>query len=294
MNAIMSYLKPYFKQSIGQFRDKDALSIILSLITKLGICISLMTFGLVVGYILIKGFPHLDSRLFEWHYSTQNASMLPAIINTFTMIIFALILATPIGILGAIFLVQYAKSDSVIVAIISIAAETLVGIPSIIYGLFGYLAFVIYFGFGLSIISGALTLAIMILPLILRNTQESLKSVPQTYKEASFALGAGKLRTIFRVILPCAISGILAGVILAIGRIVGESAALLYTSGTVAKIASLNDSGRTLSVHMYALLSEGQYLTQAYATAVVLLIFVVIINFTSNFLVKKLSPLHIS
>ena len=294
MNAIMSYLKPYFKQSIGQFRDKDALSIILSLITKLGICISLMTFGLVVGYILIKGFPHLDSRLFEWHYSTQNASMLPAIINTFTMIIFALILATPIGILGAIFLVQYAKSDSVIVAIISIAAETLVGIPSIIYGLFGYLAFVIYFGFGLSIISGALTLAIMILPLILRNTQESLKSVPQTYKEASFALGAGKLRTIFRVILPCAISGILAGVILAIGRIVGESAALLYTSRTVAKIASLNDSGRTLSVHMYALLSEGQYLTQAYATAVVLLIFVVIINFTSNFLVKKLSPLHIS
>ena len=294
MNTIMSYLKPYFKQSIGQFRDKDALSIILSLITKLGICISLMTFGLVVGYILIKGFPHLDSRLFEWHYSTQNASMLPAIINTFTMIIFALILATPIGILGAIFLVQYAKSDSVIVAIISIAAETLVGIPSIIYGLFGYLAFVIYFGFGLSIISGALTLAIMILPLILRNTQESLKSVPQTYKEASFALGAGKLRTIFRVILPCAISGILAGVILAIGRIVGESAALLYTSGTVAKIASLNDSGRTLSVHMYALLSEGQYLTQAYATAVVLLIFVVIINFTSNFSVKKLSPLHIS
>ncbi len=168
------------------------------------------------------------------------------------------------------------------------ASDTLVGIPSIVYGLFGYLAFVIYFGFKISFLAGALTLAMMILPLILRSCEEALKSVPMSFREASFALGAGNLRTIFVIIVPAAIPGILAGVILSIGRIVGESAALLYTSGSVAKVAGMLDSGRTLSVHMYAISSEGQHINQAYSTAMILILIVLVMNILSNFIAKRL------
>ena len=164
-----------------------------------------------------------------------------------------------------------------------LTTESLAGIPSIVYGLFGFLLFVVACGMGFSILGGALTLAVMVLPLIMRTTEEALKSVPDSWREGSFALGAGRLRTIFRVVLPAAVPGILSGVILSIGRIVGESAALLYTAGTVAAMPeSLLSSGRTLSVHMYALLSEGLYVNEAHATALVLLIVVLLINFASS------------
>ena len=277
---------------IATIKSQDFLSLFLRALLYLGVFFTLSTVALMVGYILFKGIPHLNASLFEWEYSSLNASMTPAIINTIFMILLSLLFALPFGIFGAIFLQEYAKSTSraqqMIVGLINLASQVLVGIPSIVYGLFGFLVFVIYFKMGVSMLSGALTLAVMILPLILTATQESLKSVPLHYKEGSFALGAGKLRTIFVVLLPCAMSGILSGVILSIGRIIGESAALLYTSGSVAKVASIEDSGRTLSVHLYALLSEGQYIEQAYATAVILLFIVVGINLISNLAIKKL------
>lgn len=278
------------KSALQDILRKDALSIFFYIIVRLAIFTSVATFAFVIGYILYNGIEYLSPSLFEWEYTSENVSMMPAIINTITMVLLSLLIATPVAIFGAIFLEEYANSQSRIVRLIVVAAETLTGIPSIVYGLFGYLAFVIYFGLGLSFLAGALTLAIMVLPLILRNTQEAIKAVPLLYKEASFGLGAGKLRTIFVIILPCAISGILAGIILSVGRIIGESAALLYTAGTVAQVADLDDSGRTLSVHMYALLSEGQFMEQAYATAVVLLGVVIGINFISNMLARYFNP----
>lgn len=268
----------------------DKLSLALRALVYLAIATTIGLFALLVGYILYSGIPHLSSQLFEWHYNTQNVSMLPSIINTLSMVLLSLLIATPIAIFGAIYLQEYARSDSYLVFIIGMAAETLAGIPSIVYGLFGFLAFVIYAGMGYSMLAGALTLSIMVLPFILRNTQEALKCVPLTYKEAGLALGARQLAVLFRIILPCAISGILSGVILSVGRIVGESAALLYTSGSVAQIASVAESGRTLSVHIYQLLLEGLYIKQAAASAVVLLLFVVGVNMLSHFIAKRLSP----
>ena len=198
--------------------------------------------------------------------------------------------AVPFGISAAIFLVEYAKRGNKFVEVIRLTTETLQGIPSIVYGLFGMLFFVNTCKWGFSILAGAFTLAIMVLPLILRSTEEALKSVPDSYREGSFGLGAGKLRTVFRIVLPSAIPGILAGVILAIGRIVGETAALIYTAGTVAKVPeNVLSSGRTLAVHMYNLSSEGLYMNQAYATAVVLLVLVVVINTLSGMIAKRIT-----
>lgn len=244
----------------------------------------------IVGYILIKGIPNLTLDQFSWVYNTENVSMMPAIINTILMVLLVLLLVVPIGVGGAIYLVEYATRGNKLVKLIRLTAETLSGIPSIVYGLFGYLFFVIACGWGNSFLAGALTLAMMVLPLILRTTEEALKSVPDSFREGSFGLGAGKLRTIFRIILPPAVPGILSGVILGIGRVVGETAALMYTAGTIAKIpGSLMDSGRTLAVHMYALLSEGLYMEQAYAAAVILLIVVLLINGCSSWIAKKLT-----
>lgn len=252
---------------------------------------SFLTFAVLIfliAYILIKGIPNLSPKLFAWKYTTENASMLPAIINTLIMTVCALIAAVPLGIFTAIYLVEYAKKGNKVVGIIRITAETLSGIPSIVYGLFGMLFFVTYLKWGYSILAGAATLAIMVLPLIMRTTEEALLGVPDTYREGSFGVGAGKLRTVFRIVLPAAMPGILSGVILAIGRIVGETAALIYTAGTVADAAkNLFSSGRTLAIHMYVLSSEGLYTNQAYATAVVLLVFVLLINFLSSAIAKK-------
>lgn len=244
----------------------------------------------LIVYILVHGVPYLKPSLFSLHYNSENASLMPALINTVIMTFFSLLIAVPLGIFSAIFLVEYAKRGNRFVNVIRLTTETLQGIPSIVYGLFGMLFFVTTCHWGFSILAGAFTLAIMILPLIMRSTEEALKAVPDSYREGSFGLGAGKLRTVFRIVLPSAIPGILAGVILAIGRIVGETAALIYTAGTVAKVpGSLLGSGRTLAVHMYNLASEGLYMDQAYATAVILLVLVVLINTLSGVVAKKLT-----
>ena len=242
----------------------------------------------VAGYILIKGIPHLSKDLFAWEYNSVNVSLLPALINTVLMTALSLVVAVPLGIGAAIYLAEYARRGSTLVKAIRLTAETLSGIPSIIYGLFGTLFFVMYCKMGLSLLSGALTLSIMILPLVMRTTEEALLAVPDAFREGSFGLGAGRLRTTFRVVLPSAVPGILAGVILGIGRIVGETAALIYTAGTVPEAAtSLLDSARTLSVHMYTLSSEGLHIDETYATAVVLLFIVVGINALSTVVAKR-------
>ena len=244
----------------------------------------------LIAYILINGIPHIKPSLFELEYNTENASLMPALINTIIITILALLIAVPIGIFSAIYLVEYAKRGNKFVEVIRITTETLSGIPSIVYGLFGMLFFVNALKWRHSLLAGAFTVAIMVLPSIMRTTEEALKSVPDSFREGSFGLGAGKLRTVFRIVLPSAIPGILAGVILAIGRIVGETAALIYTAGTVAEIPdSVFDSGRTLAVHMYYLSNEALYMDQAYATAVILLVVVIGINALSSFVAKKLA-----
>ena len=253
-----------------------------------GTVFSLGVLVLIVGYILVKGIPHLSPELFAWKYNSTNVSMMPAIINTLLMTLLSLLVCVPLGIGAAIWLTEYAPRGSKLVKLVRMTAETLSGIPSIIYGLFGSLFFVVALKMGLSLLSGALTLGIMVLPTIMRTTEEALLAVPDSYREGSFGLGAGRLRTTFKVVLPSAVPGILSGVILAIGRIVGETAALIYTAGTVAKVpGSLLDSTRTLAVHMYTISTEGLYIGQSYATAVVLLGMVLLINSLSAFIAKK-------
>ena len=281
--------KQTFQQKLKSYR-KSPLSLTLFLLVTISALVTAFVLFFLIAYILIKGVPHLTLDLFSWTYNSENVSMLPSIVNTFLMTLLSLLIATPLGIFSAIYLVEYAKRGSKVVKIVRITAETLSGIPSIVYGLFGMLFFVVTLHWGYSILSGAFTLAIMILPLIMRTIEEALKSGPDTYREGSFGLGAGRLRTVFRIVLPSAVPGILAGVILAIGRIVGETAALIFTAGTVPAIPeSLLDSARTLSVHMYNLSREGLYVDQAYATAVVLLVVVIVINGLSNFVAKKIS-----
>ncbi|MCI5535958.1 MAG: phosphate ABC transporter permease PstA [Lentihominibacter sp.] len=271
------------------YRRKPGSLIVLILVLLSAVVTVGVLFSLII-YILVNGVTHLKPELFAWEFNTDNMSMMPAIVSTVYMTVLSLIMAVPVGIFSAIYLVEYARRGSRLVKVVRTTTETLQGIPSIVYGLFGYILFVITLGWSYSLIAGAVTLAIMILPLIMRTTEEALMSVPDSYREGSFGLGAGKLYTVFKLILPCAVPGILAGVILAIGRIVGESAALIFTAGTVAQVpGSLFDSARTLSVHMYALLSEGLYTDEAYATAVVLLILVIIINALSGMVAKKLA-----
>lgn len=277
---------------LNRFRGyrRQPLSLFLFIVTTLAALITFSVLVFLVAYILIKGIPHLTPSLFEWKYTTENQSLTPALINTIVITLLSLLLAVPLGIASAIYLTEYANKKSRVVSVISMTAETLSGIPSIVYGLFGNLFFLTALGWGYSILSGACTLAIMILPLVMRTTQEALVSVPASYREGSFGLGAGKLRTIFRVVLPSAVPGILSGVILSIGRIVGETAALVFTSGSVAKLATgLFSGGRTLAVHMYVLSGEGLYFDQAYATAVVLLVIVLIINLLSSAAAKRLT-----
>lgn len=270
---------------------RSPISGLLFALVHLAAAITVFVLLFLIFYILYHGIPNLTlPGLFAWEYDSKNVSMMPAIINTVIMTVLSLAMAVPLGIFSAIYLVEYSRKGNKLVKVIRITAETLSGIPSIVYGLFGYILFVITLGWGYTLLSGAITLAIMILPLIIRTTEEALIAVPDTFREGSFGLGAGKLRTVFKIVLPSAVPGILAGVILAIGRIVGESAALIFTAGTNPAVPdSLFASTRTLSVHMYALLSEGLYTPQAYATAVVLLVVVIGINALSGAVAKKLS-----
>lgn len=269
---------------------KKPLSFVLRSFVYVSAALTVGALGFLIAYILIKGVPHLSMDLFAWEYTSDNCSMMPAVINTLEMTFFALLIAVPFGIGSAIYLVEYAKRGNKLVEIVRITTETLTGIPSIVYGLFGMLFFVNKLQWRLSIMAGACTLAIMVLPVIMRTTEEALLAVPDSYREGSFGLGAGKLCTVFQIVLPSAMPGILSGVILAVGRIVGETAALIYTAGTVAGIATdLFSSGRTLAIHMYCLSSEGMHIDQAYATAVVLLIVVIFINLLSSKIAKRVT-----
>ncbi|MCK9171302.1 MAG: phosphate ABC transporter permease PstA [Treponema sp.] len=243
--------------------------------------------GGLVAYILYKGLPNFSLSLFAFHYSSENASLFPALVNTLTVTFISLLLAVPVGVGSAVYLAEYARRGNRFVRVIRITAETLSGIPSIVYGLFGYLLYVTALKWQFSLLAGCCTLAVMILPVIMRTTEEALLAVPDTYREASFGLGAGKLRTVFKIVLPAAVPGIVNGIVLSTGRIVGETAALLYTAGTVAHIpVTLMGSGRTLAVHLYSLWCEGLKTEQAYATAVVLLVFVLLLNWISGRLEK--------
>lgn len=265
-------------------------SLVVYILIMLSAALTVAVILFIIGYILIKGVPNITPELFSLKYNSKNLSMLPSIINTLYLTFLTLLIAVPVGVFSAIYLVEYAKKGSKFVKLIRVTNETLSGIPSIVYGLFGFLAFVIARSWGYSMIAGVITLAIMVLPVIIRTTEESLIAVDNSYREGSFGLGAGKLRTIFKIVLPSAVPGILSGIILAIGRIVGETAALIYTAGTVPDAATkLTSSSRTLSVHLYCLLNEGLHTDQAYATAVVLLVVVLIINALSSAIAKKIS-----
>lgn len=257
----------------------------------------IFTFGSlasIVIYILTMGIPYLKPQMFSLEYTTDNVTMLPSIITTLIVVVLGILIAAPVGIFTAIYLVEYAKSGSKVVEVIRLAAETLQGIPSIVYGLFGMLFFVNRINLGYSILSGVFTISIMILPLIIRSTEEALKSVDNSLREASFGLGAGKLRTIFKVVLPVAIPGILAGIVLAVGRIVGETACLIYTLGTATSLPKgLFSSSRTLALHMYMLSSEGLYVGEAYASAMVLLLVVVLLNFIATKIGNKISEVEV-
>lgn len=277
------------RQKIRMYKKRPK-SLLLALIVLLcaAVCCAVIVF--LIGYILVKGIPNLTPSLFAWQYNSENVSMMPAILNTLIYTAVSLLMAVPAGVFAAVYLAEYARRGNVFVRLIRTTAQTLSGIPSIVFGLFGYLMFCVCFKLGYSMLAGTLTLAVMILPLIMRTTEEALCAVPDSYREASYGLGAGKLRTVFKVILPSAMPGILSGVILGIGRIVGETAALIYTAGTVAGVVTkFTDSGRTLSVHMYALLSEGLYMDEAYATAVILLLAVIIINAVSGFIASRIT-----
>ena len=242
----------------------------------------------LVIFVLARGVPHITLSLFSLEYTVENQSLFPALVTTLIMIGIILLIAVPLGVFTAIYLVEYAKRGSRFVRMIRMTAETLAGIPSIVFGLFGYIFFANWLGWGKSILTGCFTLAIMILPLIMRTTEESLKSIPDAYREGSFSLGAGKVRTVFRVTLPSALPGVFAGIILAVGRIVGETAALIFTIGSVIKIPeNLFSQGRTLALHVYQLASQGHYRNEAYATAVILLIVIFGINALSSFIERK-------
>lgn len=285
---IVGINKQTFGQKLKSYTRKPTSLIMLILVIGAAV-ITLAVLIFIIAYILINGVPNLSWSLFQWNYNSENSSMMPAIINTVIMTILALLISVPFGIGAAIYLVEYAKRGNKLVGIVRITAETLTGIPSIVYGLFGMLFFVTQLKWRLSMLAGAFTLAIMILPVIMRTTEEALMAVPDSYREGSFGLGAGKFRTVFKIILPSAMPGILSGVILAIGRIVGETAALMYTAGTVPAVQGLLSSGRTLAVHMYVLSSEGLYMGPAYATAVILLIVVLLMNLGSSLIAKRLT-----
>ena len=275
MNELKSYLK-------------RPLSLLLRVAVTVAAILTVSVLIFLILYILVNGIPYMKPSLFALEYNSENVSVVPAIVSTLYLVGLSLLLAVPFGIGCAIYLTEYAKPTSRFVRVIRVTTETLSGIPSIIYGLFGMIFFVTALHFGYSILAGALTAAIMILPLIIRTTEEAIKSVPDLYREASYGLGAGKLRTIFRVVLPSAMPGILSGIILAIGRVVGETAALLYTSGTVAKIPDgLFSGGRTLALHMYVLSGEGLHMGEAFATGIILLALVVLVNFATGRIVKR-------
>ena len=244
----------------------------------------------IVGFIFIKGAKLIKpSFLFSDYSANGSGGILPMIVATLYTIFLAVLIATPIGVLAAVYLKEYAKQGK-IVKIIRFATESLAGIPSIVYGLFGGIFFVVVLGFNYSILSGALTVSIIILPFIIRTTEESLKTVPINYREASLGLGATRFQTLYKVVLPSAVPGILSGLILSIGRVVGESAAILLTAGTVAQMPhSIFDSARTLTVHAYLVTKEKGNIEEAAAIGIVLIVIILILNSLAKLISKKIN-----
>lgn len=274
-----------------KYRIRLSSSFILRWLVRLSAFLTVGVLAGLVAYILIMGIPNLKADFFSWEYTPDNCSVMPAIINTIIIVGLTLIMAVPTGIGSAVYMVEYAKKGNRLVKLVRVTTETLAGIPSIVFGLFGYLCFNVKMGLKYSLMGGAMTLAIMVLPSVMRTTEEALMSVSDSYREGSFGLGAGKLRTVFKVVLPSAIPGILSGVILAIGRIVGETAVLIFTAGTMAAVpeSGIFGAGRTIAVHMYQLFNEGRDMEAGYATGVVLIIMVIIINGLANLVGRKLS-----
>ena len=223
----------------------------------------------------------------KWKPGNDIYGILPMILGSLYITAGAIVIGVPIGLLTAVFMAFYCPKK--LYGLLKPCTELLAGIPSIVYGLFGMVVFVTRLHWGYSLLAGAMTLAIMILPLIMRTAEEALMAVPDSYREGSFGLGAGRLRTVFRIVLPAAGPGILSGVILGIGRIVGETAALIFTAGTMAQIPGLFQSGRTLAIHMYVLSGEALHMNEANATAVVLLLVVLLMNMLSALAAKKLT-----
>ena len=231
----------------------------------------------ILGYLFTKGIKHI-----------QLAEMLPAIVTTLYMVVMALLIAVPIGMGCAIYLHEYAK-EGPFVRWVRFATDCLSAVPSILFGLFGMMFFVTQLRMGYSLLAGTLTVSMMILPTVVRTTEEALKTVPTSYREGSLALGASQFATIRKVVLPSAMPGILTGIVLSIGRIVGETAAIYLTAGMVFRIpTNIMESGRTLSVHLYMLAKEGVSLEQAYGTSIVLLSVVLILNITTYIIGKKI------
>ncbi|MDQ0154011.1 phosphate ABC transporter permease PstA [Robertmurraya andreesenii] len=256
----------------------------------LGAFLTVAVLVTIVGYIFYKGFRLISFEfIFNEYSAAGDGGIWPMIITTLYTILISLLIATPIGILAAVYLQEYAKQGR-LVRIIRFATESLTGIPSIIYGLFGAVFFVATLKFGMSIIAASLTLTIIILPVIIRTTEESLKTVPLSYREGSLALGTTKLQTLYKVILPSAMPGILSGIILSMGRIIGESAAIFLTAGTVAAMPdSIFSSARTLTVHSYLVTQESGDIELAAAIGIVLIVIILVLNLSATFISKKLN-----
>lgn len=256
--------------------------------------IAALTLGvliLIIGFILVKGVPNLSLEFLtdKPRLMGKEGGIFPIIVGTLYMTLVSIIIATPIGVAAAIYFSEYAKKGKLINTI-RFFTEVLAGIPSIVFGLFGFAFFVVFLGFGWSVLSGGLTLSMMILPTLIRATEESLKTVPMSYREGSLALGATKWETVVKVVLPCCKSGVLTGLILGIGRAIGETAAVMLTVGGSMKMPiSVFDSTRTMAVHLYTLASEGLSEEKTYATAALLIIFVLLINTAANAIGGKFS-----
>ena len=281
----------------NNLKQRKAKSLILKALVWL--C-GVLTVGILIYillFILVRGIPNINLQFLFGEYNSDTLSAFSSIVTTLEMIVISLVIAVPVGVFCAIYLTEYAKRGNKAVKAIRLAVDTLAGIPSIVYGLFGMIFFVTMLGLRASILSGIGTVSIMILPVIISSSEEAIKAVPDMYREGSLGLGATRLRTVFTIVLPTAMPGILSGVILAIGRIVGETAALIFTSGTnVMENPTLDlfASQRTLAIHMYMLASEGlpHSKDMAFATGAILIAIVFLVNFLATKLAGKLGRLN--
>lgn len=242
----------------------------------------------IIAFIAVKGLPQLS-----WRFLTHNiedmgraGGIFPTIVATLYLTAIALAVASPLGVGSAIYLTEYTR-EGWLTRIIRFGAECLAGVPSIILGLFGFVLFVLKLQFGWSMLSGGLSLAIMILPTIIRTSEEAIKAVPQEYRDVCYSLGLGKWQTITRIVLPCALPGIMTGIVLSVGRSIGETAVVLFTAGASLRLpTSLFDSGRSMAVHFYILAREGLSMPNAYGTAAILIISILLINITAYSLMQ--------